>query len=474
MSHFDYKELMKKLRTRRGECVECGASEAKGPCDCSSKTAGVAREIRRTKMVPQIELICPCCQKEIAEKSTAIDGEEDGHPVWKHRACGGRFRSSEEAEREAAKFFGKHAAVDPEIRSSGDDSAANGNDVQQPLLRNPYTTGTASPDPQDAMTFENGYQFAQSLGHMQLNQAQGQIASWMGRPKAWRDGFAQAARGMGCGNIADQLDASNKIAQKAPHMNLPSLPLGYNDKIAGALGALGGGLIGMGAGGVGGAMLGGTFGDHLGASIGHEAETRGELPPEMSGHGGDVGGALGGLGGGALGLGVGGVVGGVAGANLGDRLTGRRQDQPQMVRMAALEFFKEASALGTLGGGLLGIGVGGVAGGGLGALEGFTAANLDEAGTANHIDNVGHSVVSAVDPLRLVGTDQDFIANAQSPAYDHTGYAGAVAGGGIGALAGAGIGGVVGAASAHNAQQPYPSMGDHKMAALEFFEMAQG
>jgi hypothetical protein len=157
----------------------------------------------------------------------------------------------------------KTADVDPNIRSSVDDAKPNGLDAQQPLIRNPYSTGTAG-DPQAAMLFENGYQAAQSMGHMQLNQSgQQHIQSWLSRPRPWRDGFAQAARGMGCGSIASQLDAANKIARKNPmHMNLP---LSINMKIASALGTL--------AGGLGGAALGAGFGDVAGHAIGMNTNT---------------------------------------------------------------------------------------------------------------------------------------------------------------------------------------------------------
>jgi len=199
-----YGWLLKKQRERRGECVECGKAK------CSCKKASLHG--------------CPKCGKEFD---------------FNDHYCGPV----------------KKADVDPNIRSSVDDSKPNGLDVQQPLLRNPYSTGTAG-NPQAAMQFENGYQFAQSMGHQQLNQVQPQQAqSWLARPKPWRDGFAQAARGMGCGNVASQLDAANKIAQRNTTMAL-DFPIGVNLKIASALGTVAGGLAGAGLGGMAGEAIG--------------------------------------------------------------------------------------------------------------------------------------------------------------------------------------------------------------------------
>ena len=168
MSHYDYTELLKKSRIRRGECVECGASEANGPCACSSK----------------------------------------------------------------------QAAVSPNIRVTGAESAANGNDVQTKLLRNPFE-GT----PQ-ATDFENGYQAAQGLGHLEINKAvPDQIESLARQDPAWRSGFAQAALSMGCGIIARQIDPNAKVATM-----LLSLPFDMNVKIASALGTIAGTLAGAGLG----------------------------------------------------------------------------------------------------------------------------------------------------------------------------------------------------------------------------------
>lgn len=137
----------------------------------------------------------------------------------------------------------KTAAIDPAIRTTGEESAANGADVQTELLRNPFEGPTRNPA--QASDFENGYQNAQSLGHLQIAQAQpAQIQAWAKDTPAWRAGFAQAARTMGCGNVASHINPNGKVA----HMNLLSLPTHVNAKIASALGTLAGSLMGAGVG----------------------------------------------------------------------------------------------------------------------------------------------------------------------------------------------------------------------------------
>lgn len=122
--------------------------------------------------------------------------------------------------------------------ATGLDSAANGNDVQTKLLRNPFD-GT----PQ-AADFENGYQAAQGLGHLEINKAApDQIQSLARQAPAWRTGFAQAALSMGCGTIARQINPDTKVATM-----ILSLPLHMNVKIANALGTLAGTLAGAGIG----------------------------------------------------------------------------------------------------------------------------------------------------------------------------------------------------------------------------------
>lgn len=168
----------------------------------------------------------------------------------------------------------KTAAIDPGIRTTGEESAANGSDVQTELLRNPFEGPTGNPA--QAADFENGYQNAQSLGHLQIAQAQpAQIQAWAKDNPAWRAGFAQAARTMGCGNVAMQINPSGKVA----HMNLLSLPTHVNAKIAGALGTLAGGLMGAGVGAGIGASTGGMMHDAIPAETGIESASQPIIDP---------------------------------------------------------------------------------------------------------------------------------------------------------------------------------------------------
>ena len=264
MSHYNYAELLKKSRIRRGECPECG--DATCSCKTTSKTAGFDADA----IVKHHYRAIPDGSDEmfLDQELHLPDGRVVSYQPTSYRSSSGFVtgklpqirdekatitKISPEFAAEAARV--KYADIDPNIRSSVDDSKPNGLDVQQPLLRNPYSTGTAG-DPNAAMQFENGYQFAQSMGHMNLSQnAPQHIQSWTARPKPWRDGFAQAARGMGCGNVASQLDAANKIADRKYPMTLPNFPISTNFKIASALGT----------------MLGGLSGAALGAGAGHLA-----------------------------------------------------------------------------------------------------------------------------------------------------------------------------------------------------------
>lgn len=159
----------------------------------------------------------------------------------------------------------KTAAVNPSIRATGEESAANGSDVQTELLRNPYEGPLGNPA--QASEFENGYQNAQGLGHLQIAQAQlPQIQAWAKDSPAWRAGFSQAARTMGCGNVAQQINPQGKVAT----MHLLSLPTHPNDKIASALGTVAGGLLGAGVGAGIGASTGGVMHDAIPTDAGIE------------------------------------------------------------------------------------------------------------------------------------------------------------------------------------------------------------
>lgn len=82
----------------------------------------------------------------------------------------------------------------------------SGLDVQQPLLRNPYLPI----DPERATEYENGYEYAMSMGHMGIQQYD--IESAMTAPGAWREGFAEAARKLGRADLADQIPLPEKTS----------------------------------------------------------------------------------------------------------------------------------------------------------------------------------------------------------------------------------------------------------------------
>jgi len=299
----DYAKLLRHARIRRGECPECGEVT----CECSSKTAGLLTETEVRAAAARYKAAEPLLYQEDCDKFYAM------------------LKRKLEQD--------KTAAVDPSIQATGLDSAANGNDVQPELLRNPFA-GT----PQ-AADFENGYQKAQSLGHLQINQAQpDQIDAWSCEGTAWRTGFAQAARSMGCGNIASQLDPSGKVA-----VMLPFIPAGINEKTAGALGTLAGTLTGAGLGAGVGALHGASdligtpdFQDahHMADQGALDSEINAAHPHLMDQAMHDV------LGQGAAGMGIGAAAGGTLG-HLATKEHHMGGQMPQMgaYKMAATEYF---------------------------------------------------------------------------------------------------------------------------------------
>ncbi len=355
----DYNAKLKAMRIRKGQCPECGEVY----CGCSSKTAGLLTE------------------KEVL--AAAARYREQNPEQWQRDVD--NFHTG-------LKRMLKQADVNPAIRASGEDAAVNGNDVQTPLMRNPYEG-----DPQQAMNFENGYQDAQSLGHLILANAQPeQLASWSKREPAWRDGFAQAARGMGCGALASQLDAEAKIATiTSGESPMETLATEYFEKVAGlqhlsrsindvAIPAAMSGPAGLAyapgisaglnsrelspeerrkaqtsgpgfgsrllagagtnlaqlAGGLGGAYLGHEAGGALGDLVGGEA---GSLIGGDTGHdvGSSIGHEFGEIGGTAAGAGVGALGAGAATAYGLGRLHGGRRADAAKTACLALEFFAQ-------------------------------------------------------------------------------------------------------------------------------------
>jgi hypothetical protein len=91
-------------------------------------------------------------------------------------------------------------AVNALARVTAKGANPRGDDVQTSLIKNPYLSG------QDAVDFENGYEYAQSIGHVQLGQMPPDaIQHWKHSPKPWQYGFGTAATKMGLENISRQL-----------------------------------------------------------------------------------------------------------------------------------------------------------------------------------------------------------------------------------------------------------------------------
>lgn len=106
----------------------------------------------------------------------------------------------------------KLSAVDPLARSTTGPVVPRGDEVHVPLMSNPYQKGTPP-----GMDYENGYEFCQTQGHMQLGAAApAQIQKWRLNSLPWRQGFAAAAQTMGLKIIGDQLLQAQKIAKARP------------------------------------------------------------------------------------------------------------------------------------------------------------------------------------------------------------------------------------------------------------------
>jgi hypothetical protein len=98
----------------------------------------------------------------------------------------------------------KRAAISTMERTTGMDARPRGDEVHPPLMSNPYASA-----PEQAPEYENGYSYAQTLGHQTLNQAtEGDVQRWSNGAPAWRDGFAAGARSLGCAHVAEAMAAN--------------------------------------------------------------------------------------------------------------------------------------------------------------------------------------------------------------------------------------------------------------------------
>lgn len=110
-------------------------------------------------------------------------------------------------------------------------AAPRGDELHLPMGPNPYMG-----DPKASSEFENGFDYAQALGHQSLNQAtEGDVQRWLGSANAWRDGFAEACTKLGLARVGDLVRPQAKTA------TIPSAlePAGHWSRLAG--GALGAG-----------------------------------------------------------------------------------------------------------------------------------------------------------------------------------------------------------------------------------------
>lgn len=101
----------------------------------------------------------------------------------------------------------KASNVNPLSRVTGGAVAPRGDENHATLTRNPYA-GTP-----DAASYENGYEYAQQLGHQVLGQiSTADLAKWQRAAPAWRAGLADGAKTLGIGSLAATLNNQGKTA----------------------------------------------------------------------------------------------------------------------------------------------------------------------------------------------------------------------------------------------------------------------
>lgn len=147
--------------------------------------------------------------------------------------------------------------VNPLIQTTVQPAQPRGDEVHAPLNRNPYL-GT-----ENAPEFENGYEHAQSLGHLTLSQSNAQ--QWAGQNPAWRAGFATAASRLGQERLSQELMAKSAAVDPAELISLRRKQL-ITSTILGAggaaLGGYTGGLLDPAYGSLVGAAAGSTLGQY--------------------------------------------------------------------------------------------------------------------------------------------------------------------------------------------------------------------
>jgi len=235
-------------------------------------------------------------------------------------------------------------------------AAPRGDELHLPMGLNPYMG-----DPKAAPEYENGFDYAQALGHQMLNQAtEGDVQRWVSAAPAWREGFADACSKLGLSRVGDAVLNTKKEA------GVPSAlePAGHWSRGAGAVLGAGTGIAAHSLWGDPGelytlvpAALGGVAAGTVAGDLAHSVSQQSDVPSGAPIRGTDdprvrtpqAPSALAGLGLGAglgylgghyavpeswhdtsgghvpeiVGTSVGGVGGAMAGSALEDRLSGR-------------------------------------------------------------------------------------------------------------------------------------------------------
>lgn len=145
----------------------------------------------------------------------------------------------------------KLAAISPLIQTTAEDVPERGDEVHPPMMSNPYVA-----DPAQGPEYENGYQHAQELGHLQLvSVPPDQLPGWRNSAVAWRQGFAASARALGAGQVANTIEATVKTAGTPIMLQMTKLAYGYMKGLRYGAG------IGAGLGAVKGLVSGEDMGD---------------------------------------------------------------------------------------------------------------------------------------------------------------------------------------------------------------------
>ena len=176
--HPDYDKLIARMEARRGgqdpddvapvgpqrACPKCGSADIR------------VREAHADTGMDEMEGICRKCD---------------------YRDDVDKFRAPSKA-----------AGIDP-AQVTPLDASPDGGENHPPLLSNPFMG-----DPKNAPEYENGYSYAQGLGHQQLNVAtEGDVERWVRSGPAWVAGFGAGARSLGVGRLADTIEAYKPTAK---------------------------------------------------------------------------------------------------------------------------------------------------------------------------------------------------------------------------------------------------------------------